>query len=555
MTSGNHENLTFLKSLFPFNLLEDSSLHQIAPLFERVSLAAGSHVFREEDAADALFFIISGKVRITLHKKDSINTLSLLSIGDHFGEDSLGKNAFYSTAAVCETRVLALRISHKNICSISNSIPKVWSAFSLFQKTYRLARKISLPWRSEEETLHLISRRHPFFLFLRVILIGGGSLLSFAILLFFAFTSLELSLFLLILSILVLGLGVVITGWAALEWTNDYFIITRDRVLVQKQLIGFFESRHESPVSAILSTGIDTSVWGRMFGFGSVTMRSYTGDLRFARLPFPHLIYELLEYRRQQAMLETRHQEQAGMRSSLMQRLEPGVTQKKLIKPKSSVKPTSSVYQTGSFSDLLAKFFNLRYEKEGSVILRTHWWILLRKTALPGLFLLLVILGIAVRLIGFFGLFPETLVYLVALFLSLAGWGWWFYQYLDWHNDIYILTHDQLIDVSRKPLGSEERRSAPIKNIQTVEFTRKGLIGLILNFGTVRIQIGNEELTFDNIYNPSQVQSEIYMRFKEFSERMKRNEQQRLADWIKTYDEIRQEKSKEESSSSGIENE
>jgi hypothetical protein len=62
---------------------------------------------------------------------------------------------------------------------------------------------------------------------------------------------------------------------------------------------------------------------------------------------------------------------------------------------------------------------------------------------------------------------------------------------------------------------------------------------LLLNFGTVKIQIGNEELTFDNVYAPSKIQGEIYLRLKNYQEDQQRQEQMRLADWIRTYDDLK----------------
>ena len=149
-----------------------------------------------------------------------------------------------------------------------------------------------------------------------------------------------------------------------------------------------------------------------------------------------------------------------------------------------------------------------------------------------------MILFVAARLLGFFLSLPDTQSYLVAIAVTVFGFGWWLYQYIDWYNDVYLITTDQLVDVNRKPLGKEERRSAPLKNIQTVEFMRKGLIGLVLNFGTVRIQIGNEELTFDNVYDPAAIQAEIFAQFKQYNQRMRRMEQEKIADWIKAYDEM-----------------
>jgi hypothetical protein len=145
-------------------------------------------------------------------------------------------------------------------------------------------------------------------------------------------------------------------------------------------------------------------------------------------------------------------------------------------------------------------------------------------------------------MMGISGLNPKldsVTFYLLAILFTVASWGWWLYQYADWHNDVYIITSDQLVDVYRRPLGTEQKRTAPIKNIQTVQYTRKGLIGLILNYGTVQIQIGNEQLTFDNVYDPAGIQAEVYAVFRNHEEKMRKKEQGKMADWISTYDAIK----------------
>ena len=226
------------------------------------------------------------------------------------------------------------------------------------------------------------------------------------------------------------------------------------------------------------------------------------------------------------------------MHSMLQHRLQPGQTRPLQSTPARGEQGVRINYYTGTFSDWLARLFGLRTEKEGAVIYRTHWWILVKKTFLSGLFLLLV-LGVA--LASFVGAIKvaSSLVYALAIILAVIGGVWWLYNYFDWHNDIYIISGDQLEDINRRPLGSEEKRTAPVKNIQTVEYKRNGIISLILNFGTVRIQIGNEELTFDNVYKPSVVQIEIFNHLHQFNEQSKKLEQKRMVDWISTYDGIR----------------
>lgn len=536
MQSASGMFLPFLKTVFPFYLLAEDELAELSTRVERRSLAKGTVLFRYGEKADYFYIIHSGSVKIQCKCKGKETDLSLLTAGDVFGEEALHADAERTTLAVCTTPVVLLRFSTVYLQELAESKPLIKNAFQLLLSSSRLNQKLDLSWRTPEEPVLLVTRRHPFFLVLRTTLLGLASLAVFSLLLYFSFTSRTLSVFLLFTSILSLIFGLFLAAWAAAEWTNDYLFITRERVITQRQIIGFFEGRQESPMSAILSTGTDSSVWGRTIGFGTMVVRSYTGDLRMEKLPHPELIYGFLEAIRQRITLESKREEQAHIQEALTRRLHPESVHTPPIASQVNAKPSEGIYDSESIGDLLARFFGLRTEQNGSIVYHTHWAILIKKTFLPALLLLAVVVSVILKLSGFLAMFSENLVYGAGLAATLIGWGWWIYQYIDWHNDVYIITADQLVDLNRRPLGWEEKRSAPLKNIQTVEYKRNGLIGLILNFGTVSIKIGNEELTFDNVYKPSSVQREVYARFAAYNEKMKRNEQERLADWIQTYD-------------------
>lgn len=530
----------FLHKIFPFNLLDESDLARIIPLFAKIRLPAGMVIYRQGEIPEHFYLILSGNVRVSLSEGQGEDKMWGLHTGDSLGVEVLRSNLYRLTDAICETEVELLRMDKAVLLELCKGNPVLNDAFNLILQTFLLRCKLNLPWLGKTEKVSLISRRHPFFLVLRIVLFSSLGLAAFGLLTSLAFGANGFLIGIFILAILALILGGVLAAWAALEWTNDYFIITRERVLVQKKLIGFFDSRQESPLSAILSTGLDTSFIGRLVGYGAINLRSYTGNLRFKNLPSVHLIYELLENLRHSTEKETRQQNQDEMHELLEQRLRKGSVPYH-HKPEGETDTFyASLYQSGSLLDLAARFFGLRHVKEGSVVYRTHWWILCKKTIVPALLLVGIIILVVMKFIGLMPLVSDTFVYIFALLSTIGAWGWWLYQYIDWHNDIYVITPDQLVDISRRPLGNEQRRSAPIKNIQTVEFMRKGIIGMVLNYGTVRIQIGNEELTFDNVYDPASIQAEIFAQFKRNSEKNKRLEQQKIADWISAYDQIKE---------------
>jgi uncharacterized membrane protein YdbT with pleckstrin-like domain len=115
------------------------------------------------------------------------------------------------------------------------------------------------------------------------------------------------------------------------------------------------------------------------------------------------------------------------------------------------------------------------------------------------------------------------------------------YQYVDWRNDVFQLTPNQVIDLDRKPFGQESRRAAPLDNILSIEYERRGIIPMIFNFGTVYITVGNTQLTFNNVYHPSDVQQDIFARMgkhvQETQDRQTHQERDRIAQWFKVFQE------------------
>ena len=58
---------------------------------------------------------------------------------------------------------------------------------------------------------------------------------------------------------------------------------------------------------------------------------------------------------------------------------------------------------------------------------------------------------------------------------------------------------EQIIDLDRKPFGTEKRTAAQLENILGTESQRIGILGNIFNFGTVYITVGGTKLAFENV--------------------------------------------------------
>jgi hypothetical protein len=406
-------------------------------------------------------------------------------------------------------------------------------------QSYLLASRLHLTWRGPREVVRYAARRHLFFLFLRIAL---PALVTAALVSLFAFLTIVvwhgalLPTLLLILS-LVGGLGWL--AWSAVDWSNDYVIITNRRVVLLERVLLLYESRQEVPLEAILADEVQTDQVGRILNYGNLIVRTYTGQLILDRLAEPQLVLGLLEEQRDRARRGRRRAQREAIEATIRSRLglPTGPSSSASEAPPAETAPPSPS-STQRLGRTLARLFMLREEVGDTIIYRTHWAILLAKTAPPTLALAadiaLVWLILSQRLP-----LPPRLGWILLLVGLPALALWWLYQYVDWRNDRYIITSDMIIDVYKKPLGTEEKRSAPLRNIQTIEYARKTIIHLLLNFGTVYIRVGDTQFTFDDVYNPSEVQRELFQRLVAVKQREEQRAEQaqreQLAEWIELY--------------------
>jgi hypothetical protein len=217
-------------------------------------------------------------------------------------------------------------------------------------------------------------------------------------------------------------------------------------------------------------------------------------------------------------------------------------------------KEKKSVSQRPNFLKLyIVNLFKQRMEEGDTITYRKHWFVLLRQVFLPSA-IFLALLGLTLARLYTLATNPEgvsgpnSLMVILPLSMFIVL-GWWVYQYIDWTNDIFRVTVDQILDIDRKPFGTEERRAAPLDNILGTRYERIGFLGYILNFGTVYIDVGSAQFAFEDVLDPAIVQSDIDRRrlarisSKKASE--KAAERNRMADWMASYhqnvDDIRRE--------------
>jgi uncharacterized membrane protein YdbT with pleckstrin-like domain len=331
--------------------------------------------------------------------------------------------------------------------------------------------------------------------------------------------------------------------WTVIDWRNDYFVLTNKRAAWIEKVAFIYDSRKEAPLSTIMSVGLERSRIGSLFDFADVVVQTYVGTIRLKTLAQGESIASLIEAYWHTSNKETQKQESQAMSQILHEKLNfPWSSDEDTqpLKKKPVRRPAqSTVKEPGFLAWLFSDFIRLRYEQDGAITYRKHWFLLIKRTWLPIVLTGLLLFGIFTAFDRFVELFSITTTLVVLFIILFIFFLWVLYQYADWRDDKFKITKDQVIDLDRKPLGKIRRRSAPLENVLSIEYERLGLLGVLFNFGTVYITVGNTQLTFDHVYNPSEVQQDIFYRMGERLEELRQFEvekdRERVSEWIASY--------------------
>src|SRR5436189_4521292 len=109
-----------------FAALDDAAVEELCAYLHPVELKAGSSLFRVGDSGDAMYFIESGRVRITVTDADGREViLASLGHGDFFGEMAmLGGHGRSADATVTEDSRLAV-LARENFLTFVSSDARI----------------------------------------------------------------------------------------------------------------------------------------------------------------------------------------------------------------------------------------------------------------------------------------------------------------------------------------------------------------------------------------------------------------------------------------------
>lgn len=548
-----NQRVDLLRKIHLFAGLKLDQLPGVAAIFEERETPNGQIVFKQGDKPDGFYILFKGRVKVTrLGKKgEGEDILAQLIVGDYFGEEALFENRDRSATITTTDNCVFLFLSRAGFDDLLSKHGNLKPNFEVAVKSHKLARATKFNWLGPKEVVYFVARRHVIRLYQALVFPFLCLLIPFGLFAWGIAVGAVTPNALAVLSLLfIIGWGI----WRAVDWSNDYYVVTNQRVVWLEKVVGLYDSRQEAPLSSILSVGVETDQMGRILDYGNVIVRTYVGRLEFDYVDHPNQAAEMVrEYWERIKSIVTVSQKDV-MKNTIREKLGLPVEKKKEPELPPVVPVDSALAKQPLWWIALKGTFSLRKEDAGKIIYHKHWVVLLWKALLP-LFILFGLFFLQAWRAGYLfnssteslfyrnsenALRPDTIMASLPIF-SLPVILWLLWVYVDWKNDIFMVTAEEIMDYDRKPLGQEEKRTAQLENILSISYKRDGFFAYLFNFGTVEITVGGSRFDFQDVADPASVQADInrrrMVRIAQKNENAGKDDRERFATWIAAYHE------------------
>jgi len=545
-----------LRKIPLFSALSDRAgeleLYGISQITHEQLFGNGEWLFRQGEISDRLFLILSGHVLLSAVDQEGITRdLSTLGPGDEAGETGLLVGGFHDVTAVADGYARVVYLLRSEFADLLAQRPYLRRRLMVSEEIEKRRNLRQFDWIRDDEWAIAVVQRHWTRLLRR-----AGTLVAILFFLLPAITTLIITgrpaslLIAAILSLPVLGLSLGIV-WHYINWRDDFFVVTTQRVIHIERVGPFSTQQEESALDNIQDLyEIQPGFSANLLGYGNLVLQTagetVNIDMNYISQPneLRRVISRQIERSKARNLLRTRGQ----IRDMLARRLAVGESPP----PPEAVIQNHTESRTSFLPAILLNsiweyFFPASWvESDGDTIIWRRFWFpgLLRNSAPFLIFLASTISGI-VMLSSAWGA-ENFLVWMVAwLVLEAVVFGvlLWFVE--DWRNDYFQLTPSHIILVERRPLLLQvSRHEARLDRIQNLGFEVPNIVARALNYGHVQFETagtqGKFELKF--VRRPEEVQSTISNRQHAYRQHQREIEsnrrQQEMLTWFATYDDL-----------------
>jgi len=555
------DRISCLRQVPLFAQISESNLRRVAEIAREVTFPRGSLLARLGQPGRAFIYIITGEALVRTVQNRHWRPVGYLRADSSFGATSLLVGEPHDATVQAMTDINALVIDRADFSRLLAQVPTLEEQLFLTEELERKLHNERFPWLGPNEVVILVVRRH-WFLLLRSLLLPTLILaLLGAALVYLGSLAEAWSWVPAVIVTATIYASIVIFRW--FDWRNDYLAVTTERTVHREFVLAHLdETQHAAPLNMIQNVTVNAGFFGNLLGYGNIAIetaaQTHIGQILFDHASgatgFKDVVFQQIE--RAQARNYTSGYEQ--MRRELKQRLGWMTIEEIQARNQATTPPPPAAERPARASSGLVEalkrlrpFPPLRLVEGSQITWRKHWIFLLKKIWQP---MLAGFIWLMVTIAAIMGEFPfitpdRALGVALGLVLLLAGIVLWFlWEYIDWENDIYILTDERIVDVEKKPFFfAEHRREATLDRIQNVNTAIPGPLAALLHYGNVDIDTAGEEgiFTFTHVVEPAEVTREIMTRVvRQRESRAKLEEQQRrreIVDWVTTYEALRRE--------------
>ncbi|MCJ7550687.1 MAG: cyclic nucleotide-binding domain-containing protein [Anaerolineae bacterium] len=529
-------------------------LYSVAQITHEQVFGNGEWLFRQGEISDRLVLILSGRIQLSaVDQEGVVRDLGTLGPGDEAGETGLLVGDFHDVTAVADGYARVVYLLRSEFADLLAQRPYLRRRLMVSEEVEKRRNLRQFDWIRDDEWVIAVVQRHwtrllsqtgalvaiLFFLLPAVMILiitGGPAGLVIAA----------------ILSLPILGLclGMI---WQYINWRDDFFVVTTQRVIHIERVGPFSTQQEESALENIEDLyEIQPGFAANLLGYGNLVLQTAgeTVAIDMSYIPHPgemrRLISQQIERSKARNVLRTRGQ----IRDMLARRLVVGESSPH--SPEAATHDGSTAPRTSFLPAILVNsiweyFFPASWvATDGDTIIWRRFWLpgLLRYSAPFLIFLVstiggIVVLGSAWGAENFLGWMVAWLVLEAVVFGVLL----WFVE--DWRNDYFQLTPSHIILVERRPLLLQEsRHEARLDRIQNLAFEVPSIFARALNYGHVQFETagtqGKFELKF--VRRPEEVQSTISNRQHAYRQHQREIEsnrrQQEMLTWFATYDDL-----------------
>lgn len=531
------------------------SLYRLALITHEQVYSNGEWLFRQGEISDQLIFLLEGQIRLTQVDRDGLShEIGMLKPGDTAGETGLLVGDYHDVTATAYGTTRLLYINRYEFAELVKSDKHLWEKLDIREDVRHRRQLRQFEWLREDEWVISVVQRHWTRLFRQAAV--PALLLFLLIPLFVALTlqagtlQLVIAIFLAIPLLAIIG----IIAWQYINWRDDFFVITTQRVVHIERAWPFSTQYEETSLHHIEDIYEAQPSWTSIvLHYGNLILQTAgeTVEIDMDYVPEPTRLREIvsaqIERSRARDLLRARGQ----IREMLTKQLN--------VIPTVEKPPVeSTITTTPPRFSILVPFHAVRdylfpqswqVSDDGNTIFWRRYW-------LPGFLRYLPVFSLLlfITLAGVYYLFnlPEGAHFLSWFYVWLGaeaiciGVLFWFIE--DWRNDYFQLTTNKIVQVDQRPLLlGVSRREAPIDRIQNLGFEIPTVLARFFDYGHVQFETAGREGKFvlQFVHKPKQVQAVISDHKYKFNQLMQKRDaqlrQEELLSWFATYDDIQRE--------------